>query len=222
MKGGVPKLTPSIWLLTVLAVVGLLLATVASAFSSAANLFAHEEQNQASIAYDGGSLSAFNYDSATVRVADEKEIQTVGPGGFFADFTEFLAAKTGIGVTGQIGENALKQLGGESQVVFNTSQGGRYVDQLVGGIANESKVGYQSLTPSMRLQVMKDVELMGTASNNLDAAQLFRDFSRLITGDFRKHRDYFVGPDALKMQKEGVRLITMHIDEAKEYDLDFL
>jgi hypothetical protein len=73
-----------------------------------------------------------------------------------------LAAKGGIGATGQIGETALAQLGGKSQVFFQTSQGGRYVDQLVGGIANESKVGYQSLSSSMRTQVMKDVELMGT------------------------------------------------------------
>jgi len=67
-----------------------------------------------------------------------------------------------IGATGQVGETALAQLGGKPQVFFNTSQGGRYVDQLVNGIANEAKVGYQSLTPSMRLQVMKDVDLMGT------------------------------------------------------------
>lgn len=75
---------------------------------------------------------------------------------------EEVAAKSGIGVTGEIGENALKQLGGESQVFFNTTQGKRYVDQFVNGMANESKVGYQSLTPSIRLQVMKDVELMET------------------------------------------------------------
>lgn len=69
---------------------------------------------------------------------------------------------TRIGATGQIGETALAQLGGKPQVFFNTSQGGRYVDQLVNGIANEAKVGYQSLTPSMRLQVMKDIELVQT------------------------------------------------------------
>jgi len=43
-------------------------------------LFAYDEQDQASIAYDEGSLSVFNYDSATLRVADEKEIQTAGTG----------------------------------------------------------------------------------------------------------------------------------------------
>ncbi len=68
----------------------------------------------------------------------------------------------GIGATGEIGESALRQLGGESQVFFRTSQGGRYIDQLVDGIANEAKVGYQSLTPEIRLQMMKDVELIQT------------------------------------------------------------
>lgn len=75
------------------------------------------------------------------------------------------AADTGavnaIGSTGKIGEQWLADnLGGESQVFFNTSQGARYVDQFAGGIANESKVGYQSLTPSIQLQISKDAELL--------------------------------------------------------------
>jgi hypothetical protein len=68
-----------------------------------------------------------------------------------------------IGSTGKVGEQWLaRNLGGESQVFFNTSQGARYVDQLAGGIANESKVGYQSLTPSIQLQISKDAELLNT------------------------------------------------------------
>ena len=67
---------------------------------------------------------------------------------------------TAIGSTGQIGEAALQQLGGESQVYFQTNLGARYVDQLVNGVANESKVGYQALTQSNQLQVLKDVDLM--------------------------------------------------------------
>ncbi len=43
---------------------------------------------------------------------------------------------------------------------FNTSQEARYVDQLVGDVANESKVGYQSLTPNIQLQISKDAELL--------------------------------------------------------------
>jgi hypothetical protein len=72
------------------------------------------------------------------------------------------AAKSGIGAASKIGEDALKALGGESQVYFRTSQGGRYVDQLVNGIANESKVGYQSLTPTISRQIAKDVELINS------------------------------------------------------------
>jgi uncharacterized protein RhaS with RHS repeats len=70
------------------------------------------------------------------------------------------SAYTAIGSTGEIGEAALQELGGESQVYFQTSQGGRYIDQLVDGIANESKVGYQTLTQSNQLQILKDVELI--------------------------------------------------------------
>ena len=69
-----------------------------------------------------------------------------------------LAADTGafsaIGSTGKVGEQWLAQnLGGESQVYFNTTQGGRYVDQLVGDVANESKVGYQSATGCLKSKV---------------------------------------------------------------------
>ena len=35
-----------------------------------------------------------------------------------------------------------------------------YVDQLVNGVANESKVGYTSLTSDISRQIAKDVELM--------------------------------------------------------------
>lgn len=36
------------------------------------------------------------------------------------------------------------------------------IDQLVGGVANESKVGYASLTKANALQISKDVELIQT------------------------------------------------------------
>jgi RHS repeat-associated protein len=72
----------------------------------------------------------------------------------------FAAARNTIGWTGQIGENALKQLGGRSQVFFPTSQGARIVDQLANGVANEAKVGYQSLNAVNRLQLSKDAELL--------------------------------------------------------------
>src|SRR5438309_1441453 len=93
MKGVVSHLKRSIWLLMLLAVFGLLSPTLASAFSSSWNSFAYDEQNQASMAYDGFSLSTFNYDSAAVCVADEKEIQTEGDGSVFVGFAKFLAAE---------------------------------------------------------------------------------------------------------------------------------
>lgn len=73
-----------------------------------------------------------------------------------------MAANTArrIGATGEIGETALKALGGQSQVHFPTSLGSRYVDQLVENIAHESKVGYATLTSSSRLQIAKDAELV--------------------------------------------------------------
>lgn len=73
-------------------------------------------------------------------------------------------AFSSIGSTGKVGERWLAEnLGGNSQVYFNTTQGGRYVDQLANGIANESKVGYQSLTPTISVQISKDSELLNSA-----------------------------------------------------------
>jgi RHS repeat-associated protein len=71
-----------------------------------------------------------------------------------------------IGSTGKIGEAALQQLGGESQVYFNTNLGGRYIDQLIDGWAYESKVGYHSLTSTNRLQIMKDADLINSGQIN--------------------------------------------------------
>lgn len=59
-----------------------------------------------------------------------------------------------------MGEDALKALGGSSHPYFRTTLGGRYVDQLVGGIAHESKVGYRALTAVIQLQIAKDAKLI--------------------------------------------------------------
>ena len=65
-----------------------------------------------------------------------------------------------IGATGDIGEDWLKQFGGRPQAYFPTTQGTRYIDQLINGMAYESKVGYVALTQDISLQVSKDVELI--------------------------------------------------------------
>lgn len=66
------------------------------------------------------------------------------------------------GSTGTVGENYLKRLGGESQVTRKTSLGDRRIDQLVDGVAHESKVGYITLTKDIQTQIAKDVELIST------------------------------------------------------------
>jgi len=67
--------------------------------------------------------------------------------------TQYLNRYSKIGSTGAIGEKALKSLGGDSQVYMQTTLGGRFIDQCVDGIANESKVGYTSLTKNVSLQI---------------------------------------------------------------------
>ncbi len=81
---------------------------------------------------------------------------------------------TAIGATGKLGENALKLLGGVSQKYFKTSLGGRFVDQLVGNVAHESKVGYTALTASIKKQIAKDVELVKTGQIGSSVWHFFR------------------------------------------------
>jgi len=80
----------------------------------------------------------------------------------------------GIGWTGKVGENALKTLGGESHVFLPTSKGGRVVDQLVGGVAHESKVGRTSLTKTIKSQIAKDVELVAKQKIESSVWHFFR------------------------------------------------
>ena len=87
--------------------------------------------------------------------------------------------------TGKIGEDALARLGGRPHAYFMTSQGARFVDRLVSGIAHESKVGAASLTEFVSRQVAKDVELM--AEGRIDGA-VWHFFRSPITGE--------IGPSA--------------------------
>ena len=64
-------------------------------------------------------------------------------------------------MTGNDGEAELASIvGGSPQQYFKTSLGGRYIDQMANGIAHESKVGYTSLSARIRLQILKDAELI--------------------------------------------------------------
>lgn len=53
----------------------------------------------------------------------------------------------------------MRKLGGISQKYISTSKGGRYIDQLVDGVAHESKVGYTTLTTKIKQQIAKDAEI---------------------------------------------------------------
>lgn len=57
---------------------------------------------------------------------------------------------------------------------FRSSQGGRFVDQLVNGIADEPKVGYTALTKNIAKQIMKDVELVGSGEIRGSVWHFFR------------------------------------------------
>lgn len=82
----------AIWLTALLAAFGLLEVVSSSAFPSAPLSFGYDGHNQARIAYDGSSPSAFNYNSAAVLTADGRESPTARTGHIFANFAEFLAA----------------------------------------------------------------------------------------------------------------------------------
>jgi hypothetical protein len=86
-----------------------------------------------------------------------------------------------IGSTGKVGEDALKLLGGESQVYIKTSKGGRYVDQLVNGVANESKVGYTSLTKGISTQIAKDAEIVKNGTGGVQSS-VWHFFGSPVTG----------------------------------------
>lgn len=59
----------------------------------------------------------------------------------------------------------------------------------------------------------------GTASEHPESLALLRSFGQAVTRGFKKVRQYLVGTEALNLQQRGVRLITMHVDEDREYDL---
>lgn len=90
-----------------------------------------------------------------------------------------MARGKGIGATGKIGERLLKLLGGESQAGIRTSDGMRFIDQLVGRATHESKVGYISLIKSVSRQIAKDAELI--AKGRIDSST-WHFFRSPITG----------------------------------------
>jgi hypothetical protein len=104
-----------------------------------------------------------------------------------------------IGATGEIGETALKALGGESNAFFRTSQGARFVDQLVNGVAHEAKVGRVALSAFVRSQVAKDAELLQTGAVREVVWHFFRSPQTGLGGP--------TGPLLDALRKAGIRVI---------------
>jgi RHS repeat-associated protein len=104
-----------------------------------------------------------------------------------------------IGATGEIGETALKALGGESQVFFRTSQGARFVDQLVNGVAHEAKVGRVALSAFVRGQIAKDAELLQTGAVREVVWHFFRSPQTGLGGP--------TGPLLDALRKAGIRVM---------------
>jgi RHS repeat-associated protein len=105
--------------------------------------------------------------------------------------TEFAAAEIGLSVSGvavtantigNLGEKALANvIGGKGQVAISAPDGNiRIVDALVGGIANEAKVGYVALDTFTKAQILKDAALV--ADGNLVKAAHWHFFPSPITG----------------------------------------
>jgi RHS repeat-associated protein len=116
------------------------------------------------------------------------------------DLEDDLAGNLPIGWTGDIGEEVLRKLGGQSQVSKNTSLGRRVIDQLVDGVAHESKVGYTSLTQKgVQRQVAKDAELIAT--REIEGA-VWHFFTSPVTGKGGPS-----GPLARELGKAGIQII---------------
>ena len=88
------------------------------------------------------------------------------------DATE--ATKIGFN-SGTAGESYLASLvSGSAHEFFRTSLGNRFIDQFANGIAHESKVGYTVLSKRIKIQILKDVELIQRGQINASTWHFFR------------------------------------------------
>jgi hypothetical protein len=60
---------------------------------------------------------------------------------------------------------------------------------------------------------------IGTISEHPQSIELYKAFKKALTKGFKTVGNYRVGPEALRLMDQGVRMITMGVDEPPEYDL---
>lgn len=62
---------------------------------------------------------------------------------------------------------------------------------------------------------------IGTASVHPQSIELYNNFTRAVTKGFKKIGNYRVGPEALCLMENGMRMVTIGINSPREYDLKF-
>ena len=60
---------------------------------------------------------------------------------------------------------------------------------------------------------------IGTASDHADSRTLYNECSRSITGGFERGSKYWIGPEAARLARRGLRLLTTGYKEPPKYDL---
>lgn len=117
---------------------------------------------------------------------------------------------------GKAGEQYLAKLvGGKSQVYFKPAgggfKGGRYVDQLADGIAHESKVGYNTLTQSVRTQVLKDAQLIKEGQIEGATWHFFKSANTGKIGASKQLLDF--------LKQNGIKQFMIRGDENMDYPM---
>jgi len=60
---------------------------------------------------------------------------------------------------------------------------------------------------------------IGTASEHPESITLYKAFTKAVTKGFKKIGNYKVGPEALRLMYQGIRMITISVRSPLEYDL---
>jgi hypothetical protein len=111
---------------------------------------------------------------------------------------------------GNMGEDALKLIYGGEKRSFKTSLGWRYVDNLAGGVAYESKVGYASATEFIKKQFYKDIELLNMGAVDEVVWTFFRSPETGKVGASKPLLDMFEAA-----QKNGYNIRTQILELPK-------
>jgi hypothetical protein len=138
----------------------------------------------------------------------------------FESYTSLLGVdRLGINLTGQhvTGEDYLVLDSGKELEIEAVPQRKGGVHYFAGQLLNPSSICF---APGGLYQNQCLISgRIATISEDLESIKLYREFTRAVTKGFNKVGNYYVGPEALRLLDQGMRLITMGMDEPIEYDL---